>query len=210
MGGRINELKFKLCYVYCNTCKKIGFSVIEQNCETCLDDFSFYNSEGWNKKCVPEGYFYDNVTNSLKECNSENSKFFINKTNSKRICFKKDYECPSNYSNYNEENRECIYNKEPNNEEINIIINKELNNYTISSPSLEIKGENNTIFQITTSSNELDRLTGNVNNENGLSVIDLGNCETLLKNAYGINNSTSLIIKKFEILTNAAERNVQY
>ena len=64
LGGRINKLKFKLCYGYCNTCKKIGFSVTEQNCETCLDDFSFYNSEGWNKKCVPEGYFYDNVNNN--------------------------------------------------------------------------------------------------------------------------------------------------
>ena len=77
LGGRINELKFKLCYGYCNTCKKTGFNVTEQNCETCLDDFSFYNSEGWDKKCVPEGYFYDNVTNSLVECTSENSKYFI-------------------------------------------------------------------------------------------------------------------------------------
>ena len=210
LGGRINQLKFELCFDYCNTCKKTGFNVTEQNCETCLDDFSFYNSEIWNNKCVAEGYFYDNETNSMVECTSENSKFYFDINKHKRICFKNIYECPSDYSNYNEETRECIYYNKPNNEAINTIINKELNNYTISSPSLELKGENNTIFQLTTSSNELERLKGNTDNENGVSVIDLGNCETLLKQAYNINNSTSLIIKKYEVLTNAAERNVQY
>ena len=210
LGGRINELKFKLCYGYCNTCKKTGFNVTEQNCETCLDDFSFYNSEGWNKKCVPQGYFYDNETNSLVKCTTENSKFYFDVNRHKRICFQNNYECPSEYSNYNIETRECIYNNKPNNGAINTIIDNELNNYTISSPSLEMKGENNTIFQLTTSSNELERLTGNVDNENGVSVIDLGNCENLLKQAYDIDNSTSLIIKKYEVLTNAAERNVQY
>ena len=79
-----------------------------------------------------------------------------------------------------------------------------------SNQSLEIKGENNSVFQLTTTDNELNRFNGKMLNTNGLSVIDLGNCETLLKIHYKINNDSSLIIKKYEQLTISAERNVQY
>ena len=79
-----------------------------------------------------------------------------------------------------------------------------------SNQSLEIKGENNTVFQLTTTDNEMNRYNGKMINTNGLSVIDLGNCETLLKIHYNINNDSSLIIKKYEQLTISAERNVQY
>jgi hypothetical protein len=79
-----------------------------------------------------------------------------------------------------------------------------------SNQSLEIKGENNTVFQLTTTDNEMNRYNGKLLNTNGLSVIDLGNCETLLKIHYKINNDSSLIIKKYEQITISAKRNVQF
>ena len=72
-------------------------------------------------------------------------------------------------------------------------------------------GENNTIFQLTTSENELLILQGNSQNNNiSLSVIELGNCENVLKQNYGIEDNLSLIIKKVEKLSISSERNVQY
>ena len=185
--------------------------------------------------------FFDKENNSIEQCTSSNSKFYINNEKSRKICFKETYECPNNYQNYNETSKECKYFSINNNsstisqtqikEDIDIHAIKEsisysssiiikttneeiikkidtelLKNYTIGDESLEIKGENNTIFQLTTTGNELSRLSGNGPNVNGVSVIDLGNCGTLLKKAYGLDLNSSLIIKKYEQLTNAAER----
>ena len=75
---------------------------------------------------------------------------------------------------------------------------------------MEIKGENNTIFQLTTTGNEISRFTGSSSKENGVSIIDLGTCEITLKTFYNINLNISLIIKKYEQLTIPSERNVQY
>ena len=44
----------------------------------------------------------------------------------------------------------------------------------------------------------------------GQSIVDLGNCEDILKEAYGIDKELSLIIKKVEQKAISAERNVQY
>ena len=78
LAGRTNTLKFKLCYNYCKTCRRIGFSEIDQKCETCLDEYSFFIEEDWNSNCIFEGYFFDKENNSIEQCTSENSKFYIN------------------------------------------------------------------------------------------------------------------------------------
>jgi hypothetical protein len=124
-------------------------------------------------------------------------------------------ECPADYHNYDQITKECKYSRQNfiiyTNEEINKKIDTEiLMNYTVEDESIELKGENNTIFQLTTTSNELNRIQGNSSNKNGLSVIDLGTCEATLKAYYNIAQNTSLIIKKYEQLTVASERNVQY
>ena len=254
LGGRTNTLQFKLCHNYCNTCKAYGSSEIDQKCETCLDNYSYYNLEQWNNNCIPEGYFFDVENNSIEQCTPDNSKFYINVDNNKTICFKDSYECPSGYPDYNDITKECkniTRSNDPNiilttqieveteglieeqietnidqekystsyissnlpftNEEIMKKIDNELLKiYTVENNSLEIKGENYTIFQLTTTINELMRYYRSDINENGLSIILLGNCETLLKVAYHIDNNSSLIIKKYERLTIAAERNVQF
>jgi hypothetical protein len=79
------------------------------------------------------------------------------------------------------------------NENINNKIDTEiLKNYTIEDESFEIKGDNNTIFKLTTTKNEFDRFKGSSSNENGVSIIDLGTCETVLKTRYNIDPNISL------------------
>ena len=255
--GRTNTLKFKLCHKYCKTCKRMGISNVDQKCESCLDDYSYFNgNENTNNICIPEGYFYDSERGIIENCTFENSKFYINISNGKTICFDDRNGCPINYQNYNENTKECkyssiVYNTTletslnrmdvgtigqieistqigsndflilnssssyidtiDKNQEINKMIDNELLwNYTLGDDSMEIKGENNTIFQLTTTGNELERFLGNLPNNNSLSIIDLGNCETILKDHYGINQNMSLIIKKHEKITISSERNVQY
>ena len=266
LGGRINTLKFKLCHNYCKSCKKFGYSEIEQKCEECLDEYSYFNIDQVYHECIPEGFYLNIENNSIEQCTQENSKYYIDIENNKKICIKNDYECPTYYRDYNETSKECKYSKikespsilqsdkiYQNNEQTskndfqsseriinnieterehlleeesilitysNLFLTNEdiikkmdtvlLLNYTIWEESIEIKGENNTIFQLTSTINELRRLLGNSSNQNGVSIIDLGTCENLLKDTYNIDHNISLIIKKYEKLTNAAERNVQY
>ena len=301
--GRTNTLKFKLCHQFCKTCKKIGISINNQKCESCLDEYTYFsndvNDERPYSECIPEGYFYDKEKSEIEQCTSENSKFYID-NNNKTICFKSGYECPIHYQDYNESTKECKYReREPSsslslslstsiitneiqvssyinnpstfniihstkkdftsdiksdmpiniksdistdiktdiqtniksdiqtniksdlqtdiktetkfesNEDINNRIDNILiKNYTIYDDSIEIKGENNSIFQLTTAYNELERYSGKKSNNNSLSILDLGNCENDLKTYYKINSS--LIIKKYEQITTASERNIQY
>ena len=74
-----------------------------------------------------------------------------------------------------------------------------------------LQGGDNCVFQITNSGNGLDLLKGKGNSTNKLSVIDLGQCENLLKKHYHINENISLIIIKFEKVSDkSSERSLQY
>ena len=109
--GRINRLKFKLCHEFCETCYEFGYFANEQKCLSCLPNYQydyFYYSNEPNENCVPEGYYYDKEVNELIKCNSTNSKFYLNITNNKRICFKDTYDCPFSYPTYNETLKECF------------------------------------------------------------------------------------------------------
>ena len=86
-----------------------------------------------------------------------------------------------------------------------------IKSYPPNGQSIVIEGEENYVFQITTTGNEEDTLNGNKTNNYSLSMIDLGKCETLLKQTNNISDEVNLIILKFEKLTNtASEKNVQY
>ena len=74
-------------------------------------------------------------------------------------------------------------------------------------------GNNNFCFQLTNTENELEHLKGKSNNTNNFSVIDFRKCENILKSIYGINDNISLIIMKYEKITNISsetERALQY
>ena len=73
------------------------------------------------------------------------------------------------------------------------------------------QGENNFFFHLTSAENELAILEGKTNNTNKFSVIDLGKCGSLLKENYNINENSSLIIMKYEKVSNvSSERLLQY
>ena len=54
------------------------------------------------------------------------------------------------------------------------------------------------IFQITTSKNQLKALTNSSMNNYNLSILDISNCEAILKEKYNLNENVSLIILKKE------------
>ena len=74
-----------------------------------------------------------------------------------------------------------------------------------------IKGGSNTIFQITNGKNEKELLLSDLSNNQNLTILDLGECENILKKEYGINDTDSLIyLKKENINVKASEKDVQY
>ena len=112
--GKINKLKFKLCYYFCETCNEIGISDIDHKCLSYLPlyqyDYWFYNDKGENNQlhCVPEGYYYDKEEDNIFLCNSTAYKYYFNVTDNRIICFKEAYECPETYPFLNITSNECI------------------------------------------------------------------------------------------------------
>ena len=101
---------------------------------------------------------------------------------------------------------------EGNNEEIyKEVINKIILNFDFNEEKEMIfQGEDGFFFHITTSQNELETLKRN-NNSNKFSIIDLGECEHLLKKHYQIYENASLLILKYEKISNiSTERSLQY
>ena len=109
--GRTNKLSFKLCHEYCNTCKEFGYNIHNQKCETCLPDYTYdywnYFNNTYSSNCVPLNHMNLLDEQRIVECDTQDYKYYINKTSNKKICFKKDYECPREYHYLNETNKEC-------------------------------------------------------------------------------------------------------
>ena len=67
------------------------------------------------------------------------------------------------------------------------------------------------IFQITNSKKELELLKKKSNNIYNISIVDLGECETILKAKYNINENDSLIFIKNEIKSDkVSEKNIKF
>ena len=221
--GRTNKVKFKLCNELCNTCTYLGTSLNDQKCITCIENYDYFND--FNGNCVPENYYRDKELNEIKIC-EDDSKYYIEPNTSKRICFKKEYECPVNFPFYSKDDKECLAfcsyedllnkNCEVNNskEKNAILYNlfKEyiLKNYT-GNDNLILESDDNYIFQLTNSLNEANTKSGLNENNYNLSMIDLDECEDKLKINNGIDKYTPLIIFKFEkIGTVASQKYIQY
>lgn len=108
-------------------------------------------------------------------------------------------------------NNNCTFDNDNNTLIYNKIKNGNIQTYPENGQSVLIEGKNNYIFQITTDDNEVSTLNGNLENKIYMSIIDLGECENLLKKENNINEYDNLIILKFEKKTNiASDKNVQY
>ena len=92
-----------------------------------------------------------------------------------------------------------------------IIISELIKEYPNNGTNVVIEGEDNYAFQLTTTENEKKTINGEYGNNYNLSMIDLGECEDLLKKENDIDEDTELIILKYEKITNIAyEKNIQY
>ena len=108
-------------------------------------------------------------------------------------------------------NNNCgIRDSENKNEIINDLIkNYLMKNYT--GENVIVDGKNNYVFQLTNSLNENNAKNGIDSNDRELSMIDLGDCENILKEKYKIDKEDSLIIYKMEkVGTIASQKNIQY
>ena len=89
-------------------------------------------------------------------------------------------------------NNECSFENINNTEIYSIIKNRIIQNYSSNGESIIIEAENNYVFQITTQKNEKNSLNGKYENKYNLSMIDLGDCEELLKKENNIGENENL------------------
>ena len=161
------------------------------------------------KKCIDvckkdDEYLLDYNNQCYREC-PENTKLYH-----------EEYKCFDSCNSTQIEYKGICYNNLQN-EDYNSDFNDLLNNVLLSSYTFEegesimIERPDNTVYQITTSKNELELLKNKSSNVNNISIIDLGECETILKQHYHINENDSLIFVKSECKANkASEKKVNY
>ena len=229
---------YKECYESCKLCDGKG-DEIAHNCTTCKPDYYFFDDSYYKNNCYkkcPSYYYYDdnyryhcadncsviyyNLIINSNKCIDNCEKESIYKYEYDKICYEechnginseKEGIClDSNIYQYiNTTNNEII----GDNEEIfQRIKEKSLYNYNISNrEEMIIKGKDNYYFQITNINNDIASLNEEKNKTNKFSVLDLGKCETELKNYYHININDSLLIIKYEKISNISlERSFQY
>ena len=108
-------------------------------------------------------------------------------------------------------NNQCIFSTKNNDIIYNILKSEIIKSYPEDGESILIEVDDDYVFHLTNEDNEMESLSRKFENYYNLSIIDLGNYEKLLKEKYYIKDNISLIILKFEKLTNiASEKNVQY
>ena len=229
---------YKKCYKSCKLCDgKSG--EIEHNCTTCKPDYYFFDDSFYKNNCYkkcPNNYYYDdnNTYHCSDNCSGIYNNLIINSNKciddcEKESVYKYEYdnicyeECHNGinsekegicldtniYQYINTTNNEII----GDNEEIfQRLKEKSLYNYNISKKEeMIIKGKDNYYFQITNLNEDISSLNEGNNKTNKFSVLDLGKCETTLKNYYHININDSLLIIKYEKISNiSSERSFQF
>ena len=188
---RNGKIKFKLCYEFCNSCNFLGFSNEDQKCTSCISGYELDESSN----CILE----EKSSNESNDTKCSLSKPYLIKSTNKcsSICTTNEIlnsDCFLDYSS-----QETLINT------YNLLFNISKNNNGVNAI---IETKDDFIFQLTNTSNEYIQ---SYNKENELSSVILGECETLLKKAYNIDDNLSLLILKVEKIdskTNA--KNVQY
>ena len=91
----------------------------------------------------------------------------------------------------------------------NKVKNEVLDTYPQDGINIVIPAPDNFSFQLTSSSNELNSIQEE--HDNGMSIINFGICENLLKDHNQIHKNASLVILKYEKLTGVgSEKSIQY
>ena len=225
LGGVINCFKepegyyldnnlYKKCYYTCKTCNIEG-NDINHNCIKCNNDFPFGISKNNNFNCYQNceyNYYFDNEIN-----------YYCTKNSS----------CPDEYPKLLEDKKECIRNDIKNiiknlvviekNETVKMTKEEEVEYYENVIEIIEKgftdnydttnmdKGEDEVIdtqkmtITFTTTQNQKSNINKN------MSTIDLGECETLIRNYYNISINETLYMKKIDIVLEGMKtKKVQY
>ena len=186
------KIEFNLCNDYCKTCKSIGKSSEQTKCEECKDDLKYYLDENSNTyTCFPKN----------EDCPID-SPFLIAGNNLK---------CEKSCNISEIESGKCILdNSSP--EALNKAYSMltDLISTQYNNEDIVLRTDDDLVFQLSNSANEITHLNDKERYYN-LSIIDLGECETKLKNANSIPLEVSLIIFKIEsYYENTTIKNVQY
>ena len=231
-GDEINNncLECKPGFIFLND------SINNSNCyEKC--QYYYYFNDLNNYTCTINESCPENNPKLIKEknkciddCRNDN----IYKNEYINICYE---ECPNETNHtgnyiclkYNQQNIKIKYtcsNNNPsmmicnfdeifNNTDIyNFIINQFLHEYSVDNKETQIfEGENNIIYQITTSKNEIELLKNNssINNNYNLSIIDLGECESKLKQEYNmLDNDTFIYLKRENMNIKSSQKDIDF
>ena len=108
-------------------------------------------------------------------------------------------------------NSDCNIQKNNNSEVYKKLTNNIIQSYPEKGESVTIETGNNYVYQITTMDNEISSLNGTIDNPYNLSIINLGDCEDLLRGENNITDDQSLIFLKYEKLTEVvSDKSIQY
>ena len=204
-----NNEKYKKCYDTCKSCDE-GGSEKYNNCIECKTNYIHENGSIYN-------FLYELNINGFKNCMIKCTYYFFEKEN-KFICTI-NLSCPKGYFISHQNQMKCI---EINFQNLDILVNerneaekskeKEIEyydnilklieegfiseNYNISNLDNgedEIIKTEKMIITFTTTENQKN------NKNNNMTRIDLGECETLLRNFYNISDNETLYMKKIDI-----------
>ena len=202
-GYYLDNNLYKKCYDTCKKCN-IGGNNENHNCIECKDSCPFQ-------------IIKDDYINCYKNCS--NYYYFDNEYN---FYCTNDLSCPNEYK-LKENSMECIQYADIDNL-INDILNNEKNS-TEKSKEEEIKFYDNILKNIEESFTSKNFDTSNIDNgddkvlktekltitfttsdnqknniNKNMTTIDLGECETLLRNHYNLTNNETLYMKKIDIV----------
>ena len=227
-----NESIYKKCFYTCETCE-INGDDNSHNCLKCNESYIYelnYSNSNY-KNCYDNIYstnIYSTNINSITQLQlnipdditsildtKESTYNLINNISEtqKRIQIDSNDEIIYEYILEDPWNTIFYFPNITNNTEIfNTIKNNIISLYNRKNGKSQICiGNENIIFQITNSKNELELLNGDFVNNRNISILDLGKCETILKEKYNINEKDSLIfIKRENTNLKASEKNIQY
>ena len=204
---------------FINTTNNINNSVIFQNIDltTIIKTPTNINNSNIYQKA-----YFSTILNEIDEStNNVNSDIFSTSFNNKDIkIIQTNNEIMNTYimsfSSKNFINSEFIYKTNFIITGNNIEVYRGVQNYAsqnydiLKDGEIVFKTEEDFIFLLTNTQKELEHLKEN-NKTNRFSIIDLGECENILKRHYQINENVSLIIIKFEKISNiSSESSLQY
>ena len=225
-----NNAKCKCELNNCFTCST--FSLSKGLCTECENNFYPMEDDPLNLgkyiKCYSniESHYLDNADKLFKKCYYTCESCGIKGSSINHNCLKcnsvfslqlKDdnyFNCynASNYLNYFSTIKDSNFTaKETNKKIFERIINIFTEKFDILKEEEKIiEGKDDFYFQLTSVEDELKSLESN-NNSNNFSKIDLGTCENILKEKNNINENVSLLILKYEKITNISkDRNLQF